>query len=257
VRDLGAGPGPVPEVVPTFLGAHVVPPEHAGHPDAYVDLVRGPMLDACAPLARWCDVFCDRGAFDVDQSRAVLSAGAARGLGLRVHANQLELGPGARLAAEMGATSADHLTHLSDADVGALAGAGVVATLLPAAELCTLSPYSDGRRLLAAGTTVALATDCNPGTSYTTSMALVIALAVRELGLTPDEALWAATAGGAAALSREDIGRLGPGDRADLAVLAAPSHVHLAYRPGVPLVTTVVRGGAVVRNSQAPSAAAR
>jgi imidazolonepropionase len=230
----------------TFLGAHVVPEEHTDDPDAYVDLVCGPMLDACAPLARWCDVFCDRGAFDGSQARRVLSAARDRSLGLRIHANQLEHGPGAELAAELGATSADHLTHLSPQDRDALAGAGVVATLLPVAELSTRSAWPDARALLVAGVTVALATDCNPGTSFTTSMPLVVALAVSMMRMTPQEAVWSATAGGAAALGREDVGRLTPGARADLIVLDAPSSVHLAYRPGVPLVRTVVRGGEVV-----------
>jgi len=230
----------------TFLGAHVVPTEFADDPDAYVDLVCGPMLDACAPLARWCDVFCDRGAFDGAQARRVLEAARDRGLGLRVHANQLEHGPGALLAAELGAASADHLTHLAEVDREALAAAGVVATLLPVAELSTRSPWPDARALLDAGATVALATDCNPGTSFTTNMPLVIALGVTAMGMTPVEAVWSATAGGAAALRRDDVGRLTAGARADLIVLGAPSFVHLAYRPGVPLVTTVVRGGAVV-----------
>jgi imidazolonepropionase len=243
-RTMGVAADVTDEV--TFLGAHVVPAEHADDPDAYVDLVCGPMLDACAPLARWCDVFCDRGAFDDAQARRVLMAGRDRGLGLRVHANQLEHGPGARLAAELGAASADHLTHLADEDREALAAAGVVATLLPIAELSTRSPWPDARALLDAGVTVALATDCNPGTSFSTSMPLVIALAVTAMGMTPEEAVWSATAGGAAALRRDDIGRLAPGARADLLVLDAPSSVHLAYRPGVPLVQTVIRGGEVV-----------
>jgi imidazolonepropionase len=243
-RTLGVAADVTDEV--TFLGAHVVPAEHVDDPDAYVDLVCGPMLDACAPLARWCDVFCDRGAFDEGQARRVLMAGRDRGLGLRVHANQLEHGPGARLAAELGAASADHLTHLADEDRGALEAAGVVATLLPIAELSTRSPWPDARALLEAGVTVALATDCNPGTSFSTSMPLVIALAVTAMGMTPEEAVWSATAGGAAALRRDDIGRLAPGARADLLVLDAPSGVHLAYRPGVPLVQTVIRGGEVV-----------
>jgi imidazolonepropionase len=230
----------------TFLGAHVVPPEFADGPDAYVDLVCGPMLDTCGPLARWCDVFCDRGAFDGAQARRILDAARDHGLGLRVHANQLEHGPGARLAAEVGAASADHLTHLDDDDREALAGAGVVATLLPVAELSTRSPWPDARALLNAGATVALATDCNPGTSFTTSMPIVVALAVTAMGMTPLEAVRSATAGGAAALRRDDVGRIAPGARADLIVLDAPSFVHLAYRPGVPLVRTVVRGGTVV-----------
>ncbi|HVC13270.1 MAG TPA: imidazolonepropionase [Acidimicrobiales bacterium] len=220
----------------TFLGAHVVPSEFAGRADDYVALVVGPMLEACAPLARWVDVFCERGAFDADQAAAVLAAGVARGLGARVHANQLGPGPGVRVAVAAGAASADHCTHLTGADVELLAGGTTVATLLPACDFSTRSPYPDARRLLDAGATVALATDCNPGTSYTTSMALCIALAVRELYMTPDEALWAATLGGARALRRDDVGHLSPGARADLAVLDAPSHVHLAYRPGVPLV---------------------
>ncbi len=223
----------------TFLGAHVVPAEYVGRPDAYVDRVTGPMLAACAPHARWADVFCEPGsahAFDGNQARAVLEAGRAAGLGLRVHANQLTTGPGVRLAVELGAASADHCTHLSPDDVDALAGGATVATLLPGVEFSTRSPYPDARRLLDAGVTVALATDCNPGSCFTSSMGFCIALAVREMGMTPGEALWAATAGGAAALRRTDVGRLAPGARADLAVLDAPSYRHLAYRPGVPLV---------------------
>jgi imidazolonepropionase len=222
----------------TFLGAHVVPAEYADRRAEYVALVTGPMLDACAPHARWVDVFCEPAsahAFDGDEARAVLAAGAARGLGLRVHANQLSAGPGVVLAVELGAASADHCTHLADADVDALAGAATVATLLPGVEFATRSPYPDARRLLAAGVTVALATDCNPGSCYTSSMPFCVALAVREMGMTPAEALWAATAGGAAALRRTDVGHLGTGARADLAVLDAPSHLHLAYRPGVPI----------------------
>jgi imidazolonepropionase len=229
----------------TFLGAHVVAPEFDEDPDAYVALVAGDMLDACAPIARWCDVFCERGAFDEAQARRILTAARERGLGLRVHANQLGEGPGARLAAELGAASADHVTYLSDADIEALAQAGVVATLLPTADLCTREPWPRARALLDAGATVALATDCNPGTSFTTNMPLVIALAVLGMRMTPAEAVWSATAGGAAALRRHDIGRLSPGARADLLVLDAPSHVQLAYRPGVDLVRTTVRGGEV------------
>ena len=236
----------LPAVVATFLGAHVVPPEHVGDPDAYVDLIRGPMLDACAPLADGCDAFCEQGAFDVDASRAVLTAGAARGLTVRVHANQLGPGPGAQLAAELSAASADHLTHLTADDIGALAAAGVVATLLPLAELSTHSPAAPARRLLDAGVTVALATDCNPGTSYTTSMPLIVALGCLHLGLTPDEAVHAATAGGAAALRLDGAGHLGVGARGDLLVLAADSATHLAYPPGMDLVDTVMRSGRVV-----------
>jgi imidazolonepropionase len=216
----------------------VVPAEYAGRREDYVALVTGPMLAACAPFARWIDVFCEPAsahAFDGDEARAVLEAGRARGLQPRVHANQLSAGPGVRLAVELGAASVDHCTHLTDADVDALADGSTVATLLPGAEFSTRSPYPDARRLLSAGVPVALATDCNPGTSFTSSMPFCIALAVREMGMTPAEALWAATAGGAAALRRPDVGHLGPGARADLAVLDAPSHRYLAYRPGVPL----------------------
>ncbi|MDP9239919.1 MAG: imidazolonepropionase, partial [Actinomycetota bacterium] len=220
----------------TYLGAHVVPPEYAGRPDDYVALVAGEMLDACAPHAKWADVFCDRGAFDADQARTVLKAAEARGLGLRVHANQLRPGPGAQLAVEMGAASADHCTHLSDDDVDAVTGSGTVVTLLPGAEFATRSAYPDGHRLMAAGATVALASDCNPGSSYTTNLPFCIAVAVREMGLTPDEALWSATQGGARALRRDDVGLLSPGARADAVILNAPTHVHLAYRAGVPLI---------------------
>lgn len=230
----------------TFLGAHVVPDEYTDDVDGYVALVTGEMLDACAPHARWIDVFVEDGAFDADAARTILRAGADAGLVPRVHANQLRHGPGVQVACEVGAASADHCTHLDDADVDALASSGTVATLLPGAEFSTRSRYPDARRLLDAGVTVALATDCNPGTSYTTSLPLMVALGVRECGLTPAEAVRAVTAGGAAALRRDDVGRLTVGARGDLVVLDAPTHVHLAYRPGVPLVDTVVRGGEVV-----------
>jgi imidazolonepropionase len=232
------------EVTPhtTFLGAHVVPPEYAGDREAYVRLVTGPMLAACAPHARWVDVFCEPAsahAFDGDESRVVLEAGRAAGLGVRVHAGQLAAGPGVRLGVELGAASVDHCTYLTAADVDALAGSTTVATLLPGVEFSTRSPYPDARRLLDAGVSVALATDCNPGSCFTSSMPFCIALAVRELGMSPAEALWAATAGGARALRDPDAGRLGVGARADVAVLDAPSFVHLAYRPGVPLARTL------------------
>ncbi|WP_329134950.1 imidazolonepropionase [Streptomyces sp. NBC_00670] len=227
----------------TFLGAHVVPPELAEDPAAYVALVTGAMLDACAPHARWIDVFCEKGAFDGDQARAILTAGRAKGLHPRLHANQLTYGPGVQLAVELDAASADHCTHLTDADVDALANSGTVATLLPGAEFSTRAQWPDARRLLDAGATVALSTDCNPGSSFTSSMPFCIALAVRDMGMTPDEALWSATAGGARALRRDDVGRLAPGAYADLVVLDAPSHVHLAYRPGVPLTAQVWRRG--------------
>ncbi|MDW3846236.1 imidazolonepropionase [Micromonospora sp. BRA006-A] len=227
----------------TFLGAHVVPAEYADRPDDYVGMVCGPMLAAAAPYARWIDVFCERGAFDADHARAILACGQAAGLGVRLHANQLGPGPGVRLGVELGAASVDHCTHLTDADVDALAGSETVATLLPGAEFSTRSPYPDARRLLDAGVTVALATDCNPGSSYTSSMPFCVALAVREMRMTPAEAVWAATAGGAAALRRTDVGRLTTGARADLIVLDAPSHLHLAYRPGVPLIRQVLHNG--------------
>ena len=233
----------------TFLGAHVVPPEYAHDPDAYVSLVCGEMLAECRPHARWIDAFCEVGAFDADECRAVLDAGRAAGLGLRLHANQLGPGPGVRLAVELGCASADHCTHLTDDDVDALAGSDTVATLLPATDFSTRQPYPDARRLIDAGAVVALATNCNPGSSYTTSMPFCIALAVRDLGMTVDEAVWAATAGGAAALRRDDIGRLAPGCRADLVVLDAPSATHLVYRPGVALVALTLEAGETVWSS--------
>jgi imidazolonepropionase len=229
----------------TFLGAHVVPPEFRDDRDGYVALVSGEMLRACAPSAKWIDVFCDKGAFDVDEARVILTAGIDAGLLPRMHAGQLGPGGGIRLAVELGAASVDHCTYATDEDVEALAAAAgtTVATLLPGAEFSTRAVWPDARRLIEAGVTVALATDCNPGSSYTSSMSFCIALAVREMHFTPAEALWAATAGGAAALRRADIGVLAPGRRADLVRLEAPSYLHLAYRPGVPLVRDVVKNG--------------
>ena len=220
----------------TFLGAHVVPPEYASDRAAYVDLVCGPMLDACFKYVRWVDVFCDEGAFTAEETRQVLRAGAQAAKLLRLHGNQLGYGPGAQVAAEFAVSSLDHCTYLTDDDIAALRDAGVIATLLPGAEFSTRSPYPDARRLLDAGVTVALATDCNPGSSYVTSMPLMIALAVREMHMAPAEALYAATTGSALSLERTDIGRLSPGARADFAVLEAPSYTHLAYRPGSDLV---------------------
>ena len=239
VRSLRLAAEVTPET--TFLGAHVVPP--GVHRDDYVALVCGEMLDACLPHARWIDAFCDQGAFTEDEARTVLHAGISRGLPARVHANQVAHGPGVKLAVELAAASADHCTHLTDADIAALAESRTVATLLPLAEFSTRSAYPDARRLLDAGVTIALATDCNPGSAYSTSMPLAIALAVREMGMTPTEAVYAATAGGAVALRRDDIGVLAVGRRADLLALDAPSYVHLAYRPGVPLVQQVWQGG--------------
>ena len=229
----------------TFLGAHVVPDEFAGRADAYVDLVVGDMLSGCAPHAKWIDVFCETGAFTVEQSRRILSAGAALGLGVRVHASQLGPGAGVRLAVELDAASVDHCTYMTEADVAALAGSNTVATLLPGVEFSTRQPYPDARRLLAAGVTVAIASDCNPGSSFTSSIPFCIAVAVRDMGMTPAEALWAATAGGSAALRRTDVGRIVVGARADLAQLTADSYVHLAYRPGVPLIRRVWKDGEV------------
>ncbi len=228
----------------TFLGAHVVPAEYARDRAAYLELVTGPMLAAAAPHARWVDVFCEphsAHAFTADEARAVLVAGRDAGLGLRVHGNQLGHGPGVQLAVELGAASVDHCTYLSDADVAALSDAAgtTVATLLPGVEFSTRSPYPDAAALLRAGVDIALATDCNPGTCYSSSMPFVIALAVREMGLTPGEAVYAATAGSAMSLRRNDIGRIAVGARADLAVLDAPSHVHLSYRAGVPIASVL------------------
>jgi imidazolonepropionase len=222
----------------TFLGAHVVPPEYRSRRGDYVDVVTGPMLTEARAYARWIDVFCEPHspyAFSEDEARTILLAGRDAGLGLRVHGNQLGPGPGVRLAVELGAASVDHCTYLTRQDVDALAGGTTVATLLPGVEFSTRHPYPDARALLDAGVTVALATDCNPGTCYTSSMPFVIALAVRELRLTPQEALWAATRGAAASLARNDIGRIAVGARGGVTVVDAPSHRHLAYRAGVPL----------------------
>ncbi|KAA1417040.1 imidazolonepropionase [Nocardioides humilatus] len=230
----------------TFLGAHVVPQEYADDPAGYVALVTGEMLAAAAPHARWIDVFCETGAFDADQARAVLTAGAAAGLKGRLHANQLGPGPGVALATELGLTAVDHCTYLTDDDVAALRDSGTIATLLPGVEFSTRQPYPDARRLIDAGVRVAIASDCNPGSCYTSSIPLCIALAVREMGMTPVEAVRAATAGGAAALGRADVGSIVEGGRGDVVLLEAASHVHLAYRPGVPLVRRVWAGGVEV-----------
>ncbi len=220
----------------TFLGAHVVPAEFANRSDDYVELVVGEMLQAAKSHTKWIDVFCDRGAFDVDQARVILRAGIDAGLQPRIHANQLADIGAAKLAVELDCASADHLTHLSDQDVELLAASNTVATLLPGAEFSTRSSYPDARRLFAAGVTVAIATDCNPGSSFTTSMAFCMAVAVRDMGFSPEQALHAATAGGAKALRRSDIGALSVGMTADFVVLNAPSYIHLSYRPGVDLI---------------------
>ncbi|SEJ23352.1 imidazolonepropionase [Demequina mangrovi] len=231
----------------TFLGAHVVAPEMADRRGEYVDLVAGTMLEAAAPLSRWIDVFCEEGAFDVEETRRILAAGRDAGLGLRLHANQLTMSGAAALGVEMGAASIDHCTFLSDADVDALAGSDTVATFVPGAEFSTRQPYPRIERLRDAGVTWAIASDCNPGSSYTTSMPFCIALAVRDMGMTPGEAVRAATLGGAQALRREDVGRIAVGARADLVMLDAPDPVQLSYRPGVPLVDRVWRDGIETR----------
>ncbi len=233
----------------TYLGAHVVPPEFEGRTDDYVHHVCNEMLVAASPHSRWIDAFCEVGAFDADQCRAVLAAGRAVGLGCRLHANQLGHGPGVQLAVEMGCASADHCTYLTDDDIAALAASETVATFLPATDFSTRQPYPDARRAIAAGVKVALATNCNPGSSYTTSMSFCIALAVRDMRMTAEEALAAATLGGARALRRSDVGYIAAGTRADLLLLAAPSYTHFVYRPGVPIVQDVVEAGRlVVRN---------
>ena len=224
----------------TYLGAHLVPTEFEGRADDYVDLVCGEMLEAAAPLAKWIDVFCERGAFDADQSERVLDAGRAAGLGLRLHGNQLGHGPGVLLAVQKGCASVDHCTYLSDDDVEALAASDTVATFLPATDFSTRQPYPDARRVIDAGANVAIASNCNPGSSYTTSLPFCIALAVRDMGMTIEEAVHAVTMGGARALHRPDLGRLTPGSVGHAIVLDAPSYHHLAYRPGVQLVEQVI-----------------
>ena len=220
----------------TYLGAHVVPAEFEGRADDYVSLVTGEMLSRVAGSAKWIDVFCDRGAFTVEQAREILTAGKAAGLQPRIHANQLQQGGGIQLAVETDCASADHCTHFDQDDIDALAGSNTVATLLPGAEFSTRANYPDARKLWDAGVTVALATDCNPGSSYTTSMPFCIAVAVRDMKFTVEQAIWSATMGGASALRRGDVGALKVGMRADLIDLNAPSALHLAYRPGVNLI---------------------
>ncbi len=235
------------DVVPTFLGAHLVPEEYADDREGYLGLIENEMLEACAPLARYCDVFCDTGAFTPDEARRVLEAGKRHGLAPRLHANELGSTGGVGVAVEVGAVSADHLSHLDDGEIAALAGAGTAAVLLPATTFALRTRrYAPGPRLFEAGVVVALGTDCNPGTSYTEGMGLVIALACLEMGLDPEQAVWAATRGGALAVEAPVKGHIVPGAAADLVVLDAPSYVHLAYRPATPLIWKVLKDGEVV-----------
>lgn len=230
----------------TFLGAHVVGPEFAEDSDGYVDLVVGDMLDACTPHSKWIDVFCDRGAFTPAQTKRILDAGIAKGLLPRVHLNQLEQGDAIQLAIDLDCASADHLTYLTDDDINALATSNTVAGLVPACDFSTRSPqYPRGRDLLDAGAVVALSPDCNPGSSFSSNMPFCIALAVREMHMTVDESIYAATMGGAIALRRTDVGHLSVGANADITLLSAPSYIHLAYRPGVPLISTTWKNGQV------------
>lgn len=234
------------DLVPTFLGAHVVPAEYREDRSGYLHLIEAEALPACAPLARFCDVFCDEGAFTPAEARRVLTAAARHGLRPRLHADQLAHSGGSRLAAELGAASADHLDHADAADLAALREAGTVAVLLPGVSLSMRTAPPPARRVWDSGVTVALATDCNPGTAWVESMQLVTALASLEGGLTPAEAVWAATRGGALALEEPDKGQLTPGAIADVVVLDAPSHVHIPYRPGANLAWKVIKRGNVV-----------
>jgi imidazolonepropionase len=234
------------DIVPTFLGAHVVPLSHRAERDAYVDLICGPMLDACAPLARFCDVFCDEAAFSVAEARRILEAALRHGLGLRLHADQLGRVGAASLAADLSAASADHLDHATDADLDELRAAGTTAVLLPAVSFSMRLPYPDGRRCWDSGVTVALATDCNPGTANVESMPFVVALAALHMGLTTDEAIWAATRGGAMSLGLVDRGALVPGMVGDLVLLDAPSRLHIPYRPDADIVAAVAKRGTVL-----------
>ena len=227
----------------TFLGAHLVPSEYKGKADEYVDLICEEMLVQVKPYAKWIDVFCDKGAFTTDQARKILIAGKEAGLLPRLHANQLEQGDGITLGVEVGAASVDHISHFNNGDIELLKKSKTVATFLPGAEFSTRSNYPDARKMLDAGITVAIASDCNPGSSYTTSMPFVIALAVRDMFFTPEQALWSATKGGALALQRDDVGHLSVGSRADFVILKESSYIHLAYRPGVNLIDEVWQHG--------------
>jgi imidazolonepropionase len=227
----------------TLLAAHVVPFEFSDNRWGYVESIIHEMLPAAQGIARWVDVFCDEGAFTSDETGKILFAAKAMGFDVRLHANQLKDGAGVKLAVEFDAASADHCTHLTDEDTDLLAQSKTVVTLLPGAEFSTRSKYPDARKLLDRGITLAIATDCNPGSSYTTSMPFNIAVAVREMHMTPAEAVRAATYGGALALRRSDVGHLSKGANADFVVLDAPSYVHLSYRPGVDVISSVWKSG--------------
>lgn len=227
----------------TFLGTHAVPEEFAEAPDEYLDLVCGSMMEAVSQYVQFVDVFCEEGAFDDAQARRVLAAGERHGLGLKVHGNQLGPGSGVQLAASTGAVSVDHCTHLDAADIDVLAASTTVATLLPITDLSTRQPPAPGRRLLDAGVSVALASNCNPGSGYSSSMNLAVALGVLQCGMTVEEAIRAGTTGGAKALARDDVGMIAVGRRADLHVINAPGPEYLAYRVGVPLTSAVWRQG--------------
>jgi imidazolonepropionase len=236
------------EVVPTFLGAHLIPEEYAADRDGYLDLLEREMLPACAPLAEFVDAFCDRGALTVEESRRVLEAGFRHGLRGKLHANELGATGGATLAAELGCVSADHLLFCDQQEAKALAAAGTVAVLLPGTSFLLRTGRAAPVQVMRdAGVTLALGTDCNPGTCYSESMQLMVALACVHGGLTPEEAVLAATDGAARAVGRGGrVGRLAPGAACDLVVLAGRSYLDLAYHLGVNLAATVVKGGAVV-----------
>jgi imidazolonepropionase len=238
------------DLVPTLLAAHEVPPEHRADRERYLDLVCEEIVPAAAEagLARFCDVFCERGVFTPEESRSVLEAGRRWGLAPRLHADEFEDSGGALLAAELGALSADHLIAVSDAGVDALAAAGVTAVLLPGTSFFLMKHrWAPARRLVEAGVPVALATDCNPGSSHTESVPAIFVLAVFELGLTIEESLTAVTLNAACALGLgAEIGSVEAGKRADLVLLDAPNVLHLAYHYGINPVRTVVKEGRVV-----------
>ena len=227
----------------TLMAAHVVPKEFENNRSEYVDLIINEMLPASVGIAKWVDVFCESGAFFIDESKRILMAAKQLGFGLKIHANQLGQAETLQLAAELSVTSADHCTYLENNDIAALIEKDVVATLLPATEFSTNSPYPDAQKLITAGAKVAIATNCNPGSSFTTSMPFCIAVAVREMNFTTEQAIWAATKGGALALANRDLGKLAVGGFADLVVLDAPSYVHLAYRPGVSMIHSTYISG--------------